>query len=1183
MDIINRIICIVFILIVHRSGPSTEVEAERFDIRDATLHAEAGLCYDFVVVSRDASRNKILHGGHQFEVYSYQVQTFQHDASLSNTMYKPTNHTYLPSDYNSSYSLISSEPRIDYGTVSDHGNGNYSLQICPKVAGIHELHVLLNGLGVSNQPFQINNNGISKTMPSGKGTYTGQYVAQSPYRLIVSHSTPDATTSSAQGLGLSNATVGIPAYFVLTVRDTYYNLITNDQLSMQTNDSLRRYEPSITVSINQSPLSAIEVYSFSNGSFLIHYTPMKSSWNDLNVLVNGHHVAGSPFRVMVLDGQYSANYSYAVGRGLSIATAGELTSFEVVSLDIDGNRKSSSSDSFIYMISGSNNLSACLESCLHFQLKENSMICSDLQSLYGRYYGSYVPKISGDNLLSIYETDNCSNPLVKREISNSPFTLAVLPGIVQANNTLVRGSIYDAVAGEIGLVNLQLCDAFANNLQQGGDMIELTLAEQDTNAAPSYGLVADLSRGSFNVYYNLTVSGSYDMHVRVAEPGLKLSYFDRYYPIGDFLGSFMTEVVESISVNRNDTFHGRSEYFSLRYEGFIHPEYAQLYQFKVITDSFSSARLSISENAYPDTNMVVVLQTKDGNQGQGSFLFSKLASYRIVVEYSRRDDDAFLSLSWKSLSTTESLIPSSAFTHWEDAGSYVTTIHPAGLSSAYSTSEGQASNYSFAGEESTFTVYARDMYSNLLMKGDNPLVVFAIGNHGALFRGQVDDHGDGSYSVSYLPRIAGSYRLYVAIGCCPPDPSVGIAEEILRTRHLQILGSPFSLRVDSNVVAPEECTAIDDGLIGGYAGQLYNFTITYRDLFGNPTKSSDLELFVLFYDSVTSLSVKPSSIHFNRTSDEVASVMYNMTAAGQYRLIIRVGFNSVSSADIKGSPFHLSISASLPSPQMSRVRGNGLSKAAIQKDAFYDLILRDSYGNRLSSPNYRFYMRLIGLTENLRPIPIIPTCKVMDDFVYRCVYQAIFPGPYNLSLQLLNTSTSRPSIGSGLWMSAYAIANATAFLQPLYTTLVSQVSVSYPTGYLLSQYQLASVNAQVDDNIIIESVGESLRWQGYVVASVSDGYSFRMLSQNIYGLIYIDDDLAWESSMTSDQSISVKLMDGASYKIMVMISPSVPGRAISASLQWKAASAKDWSTVPASQLFNDASGIADSPYRIEVN
>jgi len=160
--------------------------------------------------------------------------------------------------------------------VSDLGNGDYYVQICPVVAGLYELHVLLNAFGVSNQPVRIIGNTLSqRAMDMGEGSSLGQYVDSSPYSLFVKSSLPNSKASTAVGAGLSSAIVGVPNYFMVTVRDSWDNVVTTVMSNV------------VVVKILQTPNAVVNIWNYLNGSLEIEYISQMAGIND--GIYNGYY------------------------------------------------------------------------------------------------------------------------------------------------------------------------------------------------------------------------------------------------------------------------------------------------------------------------------------------------------------------------------------------------------------------------------------------------------------------------------------------------------------------------------------------------------------------------------------------------------------------------------------------------------------------------------------------------------------------------------------------------------------------------------------------------------------------------------------------------------------------------------------------------------------------------------
>jgi hypothetical protein len=429
------------------------------------LYATAGSCYTFTVVARDNAENFIPYGGagiqvcvrgvHSFVQYRFVwyflsyavlivcVQAYMYRVDYYNTTAgvpqptgglpsaKPTAApTGKPSTLltNNEYFVSpKSDAGLDvvrYGDVTDLGNGKYTVQLCPVISGVHEIHVLLNSRGVSNQPHNVLSRFHSELVPSGRGAYYGQYVADSPYTLVVSHSVASGLTSTATGPGLQAATVGVPVSFMVTVRDAYDNV-------------MRTSSPSktLTAVLNRSPSAVVNIWNYQNGSYNVEYIPELKGPNLITVSVDGAQIRGSPFTVPVKDGLTSAQYSFAVGQGLHTGRTGDLSYFEVYAFDLDNNRKNDYADTYTYVINGTSTLTGTLQPC-PAPPQANHPVCDvdDLQA--GHYFGSFQPPHTGLITVRVYLKTGLNTQV---ELRNSPFTALISPSAPKAEYSDVTG------------------------------------------------------------------------------------------------------------------------------------------------------------------------------------------------------------------------------------------------------------------------------------------------------------------------------------------------------------------------------------------------------------------------------------------------------------------------------------------------------------------------------------------------------------------------------------------------------------------------------------------------------------------------------------------------------------------------------------------------------------------------
>ena len=329
----------------------------------------------------------------------------------------------------------SPDSAVRYGVVTDLGNGNYSCLVCPIITGWYETHILLNGKGVSNQPNRNMDKEVSKSIPLAKGSYLGQYVANSPYSFIVSQSTSSALASNAVGPGIISGTAGVGTWFIVTVRDAWGNI-------------LRKNFPSCTVSaiLNRSPsaTATVVVWNFFNGSYYVRYTPDLAGNNSLSVYVDGVQIANSPFTVDVKDGKTTTQYSYAIGAGLHRGTTGVEQHFEVFAYDLDGNRKTSLSDVFVFSVSGTNTLAdTVLQSC-PYPPSNLFPMCNPVNNARdggGHYFARYTPHTAGYITIRV----KLVNPitLVATDLAQSYFSAYIQESAANATTTDISGHYFD--------------------------------------------------------------------------------------------------------------------------------------------------------------------------------------------------------------------------------------------------------------------------------------------------------------------------------------------------------------------------------------------------------------------------------------------------------------------------------------------------------------------------------------------------------------------------------------------------------------------------------------------------------------------------------------------------------------------------------------------------------------------
>ncbi len=241
-------------------------------------------------------------------------------------------------------------------------------------------------------------------------------------------------------------------------------------------------------------------------------------------LYHPSHIVGSPFQTSVISG--AADYPYSeiievAGRNLTLATAGERTSFLIQARDSTGNLKLFSGDA-------AEVLQIAEEQFVIDIIGDHGSISGDITYLEtGHHRVDYTVLKAGTYRVHVMTGDTDIYCGLGEENKCSPFSLTVLPGATLASNCEVESTfdpvdyLVEARAGEIGTVYLQSKDAFGNNRISGGDEV-VALFKSATNPDIQYrGNVKDRGDGSYQITYSIPIAGSYLVSITVADEAVK--------------------------------------------------------------------------------------------------------------------------------------------------------------------------------------------------------------------------------------------------------------------------------------------------------------------------------------------------------------------------------------------------------------------------------------------------------------------------------------------------------------------------------------------------------------------------------------------------------------------------------------------------------------------------------------
>ena len=198
--------------------------------------------------------------------------------------------------YMTSISVASGNIDTDKTKTSYIGGGQYLVSILPTISGKISLSIKLNDLHIHHSPFNVT------VLP---GMFS-------------------STVSSASGVGLSQATAGEEAQFVIQAKDGGGNDKVNDDAHFD-----------VSLSLIGSDDEVIGTTSFiGSGQYLVSYTTFVSGQYNLVVSdENGESIHGSPFSVVVSPNVMSGPYSIVDGDGLVSGVVGETNQVRVQGRD----------------------------------------------------------------------------------------------------------------------------------------------------------------------------------------------------------------------------------------------------------------------------------------------------------------------------------------------------------------------------------------------------------------------------------------------------------------------------------------------------------------------------------------------------------------------------------------------------------------------------------------------------------------------------------------------------------------------------------------------------------------------------------------------------------------------------------------------------------------------------------
>ena len=399
---------------------------------------------------------------------------------------------------------------------------------------------------------------------------------------------------------------------------------------------------------------------------------------------------------------------------------------------------------------------------------------------------------------------------------------------------------------------------------------------------------------SYTARYRAEQVGEYSLAVlQLQSGGLNARYYDNQWLLEE---PVVERVDESINFDWGSgpiTPYGR-DFVGVRWWGKIRPTTTEDYTFYVIADD--------AVRVYVDHELLIDACEDDsiqpGNEQRATVSLTKDRFHDLRVEYREETGLAYVQLQWSSNSIRKQPIsPLLLYHSLHIAGSpYSVVVSPGAMDHVWSDLQGTNINETVAGEQTHFTIQARDREGNAKIhdgtaQGDNssPSDQFSVDIVGSSMTvsGDVEYVGNGQYKVQYVIPKAGDYQVSVRTGD-GRHIFCGLGEENKC--------SPFALTVRPGTTVPAVSEATSralstDRMASATAGISGIIDVQAKDAYGNDQQEGGDD-FVAQFTSADDDNVMYRGI-VEDGSDGSYSITYSIPIAGDYRVSVGIGSGGI--------------------------------------------------------------------------------------------------------------------------------------------------------------------------------------------------------------------------------------------------------------------------------------------------
>ncbi|KAL1507812.1 hypothetical protein AB1Y20_007420 [Prymnesium parvum] len=623
---------------------------------------------------------------------------------------------------------------------------------------------------------------------------------------------------------------------------------------------------------------------------------------------DGVQVKGSPFELSVRSQTIEARLSKLKGKGLREAQSGQSASFEIQSVDKFGNPcgtedyPADESFGFTVLLSYVQNSDRAHASKYPEDFRRKMAYIPDIRGTIkstglGKFEAQYTVSRAGDYMMRVTHG--------KAQLEGSPFKVHVSPGPTFVHNCIRltsddegSASLPASMAGIPSQFDVLARDYFGNSRLCGGDQFVASLSGPETLQCK----VTDREDGRYTIRYQPTLAGRYSLSCTLRNEQIKSAPFPlnvlpaaAHAPSCVFYGPGTSS--GSVGVSTEFTIEARDKFGNSRGEGgdnfvvvLIGPgASAAEHRAELVDDGYGKYQVHYHID---HVGRYVLRVTLDGENIKGS-------PTKIVISGARS--------------------------------------HPAACGIVGLLPDQRDLPPSIAGEPYSFGIEAHDDFGHLRNKGGDKFMVVVGGIES--IRPDVEDHQNGAYTCSFVPRLAGKYL-------------VGVT---LNKQH--IMGSRFFFEVRPNRVHPASCLCSGSGLSNATAGRVEKFVVTAWDAFGNMT-TPDLDF---FYVSIAGLD---SPITLPASGRDVGEGRYHFSyqanVAGRYEVHVCVKESAgAKPAPVQGSPFVVTVHPDRTSPSACAVRTESKSSLMAGDTIRLSLLARDRFFNPRSCGGDKFDLQLL--------------------------------------------------------------------------------------------------------------------------------------------------------------------------------------------------------------------------------